>query len=52
MADTAAEFLDLLGSDQDPDLSQAEIDSIEERLFAAFTALGISDACAGGAPGE
>jgi hypothetical protein len=52
MADTTAEFLDLLlGSDLDADLTQVEIDSIEELLFAAFAALGISETCERGAPG-
>lgn len=50
MADTAADLLDMIGSDQDPDLSQAEIDAIEDLLLEDFTALGVSHACVGGLP--
>lgn len=51
MADTADDLLNTIGSDQDSDLSQAEIDAIDERLFTAFLALGVSDACIRGVPG-
>jgi hypothetical protein len=47
MADTVTELIDVL-FDTGEGLDDAEIQALDERVFEAFTALGISDSCTEG----
>ncbi len=48
MAETAAELLDVIDESSQPNVAEADIESLDERAFAALTALGVSDECMGG----
>jgi hypothetical protein len=50
-ADAATEVLDAIEASTDPSVEEADIEALDQRVLAAFEAIGASDECVGGPQG-